>query len=126
MHANDAGVIKVHKVILAARSPVFLAMLTADMQEAKTNSVHISDFDMKTIKEFLRFIYCEKIESLSEVAPSLILAADKYQIIKLRDICCDELLSKLSSKNVLSTLLVAHKTSGTEKLFKACAVLMSK
>ncbi|GIX92626.1 speckle-type POZ protein [Caerostris extrusa] len=39
-----------HKAILAARSPVFKAMFTRDMQETARNAVDISDLDADTVK----------------------------------------------------------------------------
>ena len=44
MKMNDGETLTAHKSILAARSPVFRAMLTTRMKEAATNSVEIPDF----------------------------------------------------------------------------------
>jgi hypothetical protein len=52
-------------------------MFSHGMIESATNKVRIDDFDFKTVQELLRFIYCEKVEDLKEVALNLLQAADK-------------------------------------------------
>jgi hypothetical protein len=62
---------------MSGRSIVFKAMFSNEMKESATNKVKIDDFDFKTVQELLRFIYCEKVEDLKEVALNLLQAADK-------------------------------------------------
>ncbi len=52
-------------------------MFSVEMTESATNKVLIDDFDFKTVQELLRYIYCEKVENLKEVALNLLQAADK-------------------------------------------------
>jgi hypothetical protein len=52
-------------------------MFSVEMIESATNKVLIDDFDFKTVQELLRYIYCEKVEDLKEVALNLLQAADK-------------------------------------------------
>jgi hypothetical protein len=72
----DGQVLKAHKLILMSRSSVFKAMFSHDTLEAAKNRVVIRDFDFKTIQELLRYIYCEKVENLDEIALDLMAAAD--------------------------------------------------
>lgn len=120
LHMNDDKTLKAHKAILVARSPVFFKMLTTDMQEANKSSVDVPDFDSKTMKELLRFIYCNEVENLKLVAFTLIYAAEKYEIVKLKKICCDDIISKLSAENVVDALIIADRVSDMEKLFHQC------
>ncbi len=62
---------------LPGRSTVFNSMFSVEMKESATNKVLIGDFDFKTVQELLRYIYCEKVEDLKEVALNLLQAADK-------------------------------------------------
>ncbi len=45
--------------------------------ESQENRVVIEDFDFETMKELVRFIYCERVENLKDVSLSLLEAADK-------------------------------------------------
>ena len=68
----------VHKVILAARSPVFRAMFTQDMKENLENFVEIHDVD----EEVFIFIFALMSSlSLSLVPPSLSLSLCVYSFL---------------------------------------------
>jgi speckle-type POZ protein len=73
-------VLKAHKVILMSRSSVFKAMFSHNTLEAAKNRVVIKDFDFQTVQELLRYIYCEKVENLEDIALNLIAAADYVSI----------------------------------------------
>lgn len=81
--------IQAHKIILKARSPVFLAMFTHDMMEKKTNEVNIEEIDSKVFDTVLHFMYYGEtngplsIESVLDVYSTAI----KYDIKDLRKIC---------------------------------------
>ena len=122
---NDGEILMAHKSILAARSPVFRAMLTTGMKEAATNSVEVPDFCSKTMRELLRFIYCGEIE-IPEGATDLIFAAEKYEVLELKEICIDRLISDLSDENVIETLIIADRVSGTERLAAGCVETVMK
>lgn len=118
---NDNRVLKAHRAILSARSPVFLSMLTNNMQEAAECSVDIPDYDSQTMKELLRFVYYNEVENLDEVATDLIFAAEKYQIEPLKKVCSEHILSKLELDNVVDLLGLFDRITGMETLFKKCA-----
>jgi kelch-like protein 2/3 len=124
IEANDGVTFNAHKTILIARSPVCLKMLTIKMEEPATNTVKVEDFDSKTMRVLLRFIYCGEVQDLEENAKSLIFAADKYEVNQLKEICIDELVKKVSEENVVETLIIADRISGTEKLVKACIAVI--
>ncbi|MCP9257868.1 Protein maternal effect lethal 26 [Dirofilaria immitis] len=80
--------IKVHRAILAARSPVFAAMLRhEDTNEAKTGVMVIEDLEYDTVTEMLNFIYCGHcLRDVNEFAfaSDLLIAADKYRLEELK------------------------------------------
>lgn len=88
LKASDGKVLKAHKSILATRSPVFCAMLKNDDR----SSIYVPDFDSVVIKEVLRSIYYNEVENFDEIDSELILAAEKYQLEGLMEIC-SELIS---------------------------------
>lgn len=120
IHTNDKQLLKAHKAILAARSPVFYAMLRNDTQEAQIRSVKIGDFDSMVIRELLRFIYCDRVEGLRKVDRELVFAADKYQLDDLTKLCLDSITSSLDLDNVLESFEVSCHVSNAEHLMESC------
>jgi hypothetical protein len=118
--ANDEVVLNAHKTILIARSPVFFKMLTTDMKESDLKLVEVEDFDSTTMRELLRFIYCEEVQDLKTIAKDLIYAAEKYEVLELKEICIEELAKNVSDENVIETLIIADQISGTQKLIENC------
>merc|ERR1712098_275831 len=102
-----------HKVFLAARSPVFKAMLTIEMKEKISNEIQIDDAEPEVIAELLKFIYTGKpspsfLDKCSN-AMNLFFAADKYQIEALKEICEFSLISSLTIKNCFSLLIFGDR-----------------
>lgn len=116
---SDHVIIKAHKAILAAHSPVFCTMLQTDMEEAKTGKVNIPDFDSKNMKELLRFIYCNEVENLTEIDRSLIFAAEKYQIEELKKVCIQSIIKSLTVENVIEALKMSELITKSELLLNA-------
>lgn len=105
---------KAHKSILAARSPVFNAMFEHEMEESKKNRVEINDVDPEVFKEMMRFIYTGKAPNLGKMANSLLAAADKYALERLKGMCEEFLCSNLSVENVADTLVLADLHSAEQ------------
>jgi speckle-type POZ protein len=120
IQTNDGVTLNAHKAILIARSPVFLKILTSNMKEAATNIVKVDDFDSKMMRKLLRFIYYGEVQDLAKIAKDLIYAAEKYEVNQLKEKCIEELVKNVSEENVIETLIIADRISGTEKLLKAC------
>ncbi len=53
------------------------------MIENKENNITITDVDFDIMQEMLRYIYTDKVENINEMAPALLLAADKVTRIAL-------------------------------------------
>lgn len=98
---------KAHKAILAARSPVFLAMFKHDMKERHENIVEIRDIDERVMREMLRFIYAERVERIQEFANDLLAAAEKYSLEGLKIMCEEALCGKLTINNAADVLALA-------------------
>lgn len=74
---------RAHRVVLAARSPVFRAELFGSMPEATMTSITLHDITPKTFKVMLRFLYTDELpaeselgDSPSEMFQNLLIAAD--------------------------------------------------
>uniref|UniRef100_A0A0D9XK02 BTB domain-containing protein n=1 Tax=Leersia perrieri TaxID=77586 RepID=A0A0D9XK02_9ORYZ len=80
-----------HRLVLATRSPVFMAQLFGQMKEGTSvnNVVHIDDMEAQVFEILLNFIYTYKLQEMDqedEVAMTqhLIVAADKYDLKRLK------------------------------------------
>jgi len=124
--SSDDEVFKVHKIVLCVRSPVFFAMLSNEMKEAKLNAVKIPNIDGVTLKELLRFIYYNRVENLPELVEELIQAAEQYQLDKLKKLCCESLIESLSLKNVIARYQIADHISDASKLLDKCMNMIIK
>lgn len=98
-----------HVAILSASSPVFEAMFTNDMMEAKTGQVVITDIQADIFKELLHYIYAgHTCTPLTEhTAQSLYEAAEKYDIQDLRKKCLDFLLFQIKMNNAINLMIWA-------------------
>ncbi|KAG8179278.1 hypothetical protein JTE90_026740 [Oedothorax gibbosus] len=98
----------VHKIILCARSAVFTAMFNNDTIETREGVVKITDLDSDTVGLMLKFMYSNEFEVKNEdEATDLYIAADKYEIVPLKDRCCNWLKMSLNEENVCDTYLFA-------------------
>ncbi|GIY73972.1 TD and POZ domain-containing protein 1 [Caerostris darwini] len=111
---------RVHKNILSARSPVFSAMFQADMKENAMKYVDITDLDDDTLDKMLIYIYNGIFEVHHwESASELYQAANKYQILILKQLCSEFLASWICATNACEILMLAD-THDDEEL-KKCA-----
>jgi speckle-type POZ protein len=110
----DGQTFDCHQIILAARSPVFMAMFQSNMKEKKTKTVTINDFKTEVVSEMLNYIYTGTVSSndISEIEIDLLAAADKYQLDLLKNICEENLCSKLEVTNCVELFVVGdmHQT----------------
>ncbi|XP_065205302.1 speckle-type POZ protein B-like isoform X13 [Planococcus citri] len=96
-----------HKTVLAARSPVFLAMFKHNTKENQLNRVEIEDINDAVVGEMLRYIYTGKCENLENLAAELLATADKYDLYRLKMMCAKTLIERLSVENAASVLALA-------------------
>jgi speckle-type POZ protein len=110
----DGEEIPVHKFILSTRSPVFAAMFEAEMVEKKNNIVKIEDLTYEDMKELLVFIYTDKTPNLVNMAYSLLVAADKYAVERLKVLCEEEIGLHLGVENVTNVLVMADHYNASQ------------
>jgi len=97
-----------HKVILAARSPLFNALFIQQTMDSHQNEIKIEDLDIDTLQEMLKYIYAGTIDKLSTRSGRLLEAAEKYQLPELKRICEEELCETLTVDSCLDCLVLAH------------------
>lgn len=85
-HLSDVTIIvggkefKLHKTVLAARSPVFLAMFVNNCKEASESRVTIDDIPVDAFEALIKFIYGGLTPNLESHAMELFVAADKVKL----------------------------------------------
>ncbi|XP_042511917.1 BTB/POZ and MATH domain-containing protein 4 isoform X1 [Macadamia integrifolia] len=118
-----------HKLVLAARSPIFRAQFYDGLEEDK-HEIFITDLEPKVFKAMLHFIYMDTliIEDEEMVSPTsscdscvsetlagkLLAAADKYSLTRLRLICESYLCKDISVNSVANTLALADRYHAME------------
>ncbi|KAF8646579.1 hypothetical protein HU200_065803 [Digitaria exilis] len=88
----------VHRVVLAARSPVFKAQLLGPMADAKMSSITLQEITPSTFRVMVRFIYTDEFPSDAELGDSpteklqdLFMAADRFALDDLKLLCTRKL-----------------------------------
>ena len=124
---SDGKVIKAHKMILAAVSPVFNGMFYGNFKEAKLDEVNLQKENITIMKLFIDFVYhgdCE-LESLDDVLP-LMKVVDYFQINKLpfHLKCGQVILTELDSSNYLNLLPKFACVMSEESIKKAADQVM--
>ncbi|XP_037438534.1 BTB/POZ and MATH domain-containing protein 2-like [Triticum dicoccoides] len=118
-----------HRCVLAARSSVFKAELLGAMKESSAGSIEICDMEADVFKSLLHFIYTDSVPLLEiasnkgetdvVMAGHLLVAADRYNIGRLKQICEEKLCTHIDSNMVATNLSLAEQ-HGFSRLKEAC------
>ncbi|XP_027115940.2 BTB/POZ and MATH domain-containing protein 2-like [Coffea arabica] len=110
-----------HKLVLAARSPVFRAQLFGPMKDHDTQCIRVEDMEAPVFKALLHFIYWDCLPNMEELtglnskgatslmAQHLLAAADRYGLDRLRLICEANLCEDVAINTVATTLALAEQ-----------------
>lgn len=110
-----------HKLVLAARSPVFKAQLFGVMREKESGVIQVKDIEAPVFKAMLYFMYRDCLPEESELSVSsspatctmmaqhLLAAADRYGLDRLRMICEAKLCEEVNVETVATTLALAEQ-----------------
>ncbi|KAL9458265.1 hypothetical protein AB3S75_007184 [Citrus x aurantiifolia] len=119
-----------HKLVLAARSPIFRSKFFDELEEDKQEII-ISDLEPKVFKAMLHFIYRDTLtedvdadvatpssscmSSVSDtLTAKLLAAADRYGLERLRLMCGSHLCKDISVNSVAKILALADEHHATE------------
>uniref|UniRef100_A0A0D9X5K1 BTB domain-containing protein n=1 Tax=Leersia perrieri TaxID=77586 RepID=A0A0D9X5K1_9ORYZ len=113
-----------HRAILAIRSPVFMAELFGPMRKKGTKSIVVKDMQPDVFRAMLRFIYTDSLDTVdvlqgddySAMIRHLLVAADRYDMERLKLECQSILCEHLVVHNVATTLGLAEQHN--------CSILM--
>ncbi|CAO2207328.1 unnamed protein product [Urochloa humidicola] len=111
----DGETFHAHRVVVAARSPVFRAELLGSMAEATMSSIAQLDIAPATFRIVLRFMYTDVFpgddelgDSPSEMLQNLLAAADRYTLNRLKLICAQKMWDNISVDTVADALACAE------------------
>ncbi|KAF3433651.1 hypothetical protein FNV43_RR24754 [Rhamnella rubrinervis] len=112
---------KAHKLILAARSPVFRAQFFGLVGDTSVDKVEVKDVEPFIFKAMLLFIYTDRLPDVCEVMGSssmctftvmvqhLLAAADLYNLDRLKFLCESKLCEEINTDTVATTLALAEQ-----------------
>lgn len=122
--STTGGMLKAHKAVLSASSPVFESMFLHNLKEKESSTIVIEDMSLDACSTLLSYIYGTiKQEDFWKHRLSLLAAANKYDIADLKNCCEDSLLEDISSNNVLERLQEAWLYQ-LSKLKKGCLMYL--
>ncbi|KAL6659102.1 hypothetical protein ACP70R_003142 [Stipagrostis hirtigluma subsp. patula] len=106
-----------HKLVLAMRSPVFKAELYGLMSDKESKSITIEDMEPAIFKKLLHFIYTDSLPAMDDldrdgsddIVKHLLVAADRYEVDRMKLICESILWKRLDLGSVAATLALADQ-----------------
>lgn len=121
---TSEGTLRAHKAILAASSPVFSSMFVHNLREKESSTIDIEDMSQESCIALLSYLYGTiKQEDFWKHRLALLGAANKYDIVNLKDSCEESLLEDINSGNVLERLQEAWLYQ-LNKLKKGCLMYL--
>ncbi|CAD5235772.1 unnamed protein product [Bursaphelenchus xylophilus] len=118
---EDEVVIPVHKNILSVASPYFRAMFHDDTMESQAGQVTLTVVPYKALVEILYCVYHgEHSPAFKPNALDVLLAADFFEMVHLKDYTARFLGDNLGRSNVFRVIEVASKLNLNWLIKKAC------
>ena len=102
--SKDGVEMKCHRLILSVRSKVLKAMVDPATNDG--NIIHMKDFDSKTIRNMLCFMYCDKVKD-EDIDMELLALANYCQLEPLQIVCERKLCNELDATNAIEALVGA-------------------
>lgn len=112
---------RAHKLVLAARSPVFRAQFFGLIGDPKMDKVVLEDVEPSIFKAMLLFIYSDELPDVCEVTRSttacssmvmvqhLLAAADRFGLDRLKLLCEAKLSEEVTAETLGTTLALAEQ-----------------
>jgi speckle-type POZ protein len=112
-----------HKIVLAARSPVFMAEFFGGMKEKTCKRVEIKEMEAAVFRAMLHFVYTDAVPELDKeetalaMATPLLVAADRYG---LEAACERRLFFDVDASTAATTTLALAEKNGCKQLKAKC------
>lgn len=112
----DERQIFAHKAILVTRSVAFEVMFGDKNECEEKTIINIVDVKYDVMKELLRFVYVAKVHNIERMSYDLLMAAEKFCVWSLGELCEAILIKNLDVHNVLTSLIVADACNNAVSL----------
>ncbi|KAM3245308.1 hypothetical protein ACQJBY_056559 [Aegilops geniculata] len=113
----DGKTFLAHRSVLAARSPVFKAQLFGAMKESSDDLIMVDDMEADVFGSLLHFIYTDSLPQMTRegddavTASHLLVAADRYDVQRLKLICEEKLCGHIDTDSMATSLVLAEQHS---------------
>ena len=120
---SDGGSVSAHRVIVAAGSPVFHAMLYGNMKESNQKEIELPNIDSSTLKDMFHFIYTGQVQGSIIMCLNLLPAADYFGVGALKAVCFRMVQDRLEFDiyQDVATFAIEHHL---DSVFEACVEFM--
>jgi len=108
-----------HRSILARRCEHFAAMFRSGMRESSEMDIPIPNIPRAVFLLLMEYLYADSVKIELEHAVDLYIAADLYQLERLRDMCCVVVRRNLNGDNA-AVLLQSAAESHCQVLKEIC------
>ncbi|KAM0905704.1 hypothetical protein ACQ4PT_017221 [Festuca glaucescens] len=100
--------------VLEAQSPVFKTELSLSWTAAGTTKLRVDDMATEVFRALLRFMYTDSPPETSQLeearmAEKLLVAADRYKLDRLKQVCEEALCRRIGMNSVAATLAFAER-----------------
>jgi len=116
---SDGDSVSAHRVIVAAGSPVFHAMLFGHTKEKNEFEIPLPTVDSHTLKQMLTFIYTGQVQANCDDCLNLLHAAHYFDV-SLLEIKCAEMIADSLDKHNYSKLATIASQQQFDFLHKQC------
>ncbi|CAK0840769.1 unnamed protein product, partial [Prorocentrum cordatum] len=113
---EGGDVVRAHRIVMAARSPVFSRMLLASdnsMLLASNTRVNLEGVDHAVAVSFVRFLYTNELDPElmedSNALCHLLALAHRYEVRSLLDCCTAQLAVSLTEESAVERLIMAEQ-----------------
>jgi len=120
---SDGGSVSAHRVIVAAGSPVFHAMLYGNMKESSEKEINLPTIDTKTFSNLLKFIYTGMVKVESGYFENLLDAAQFFNVASLEAKVAEYITSSLDVKSFFPIVAIACNKK-FDQLLEQCMQFM--
>jgi len=121
---SDGDSVGAHRLIVAAGSPVFRAMLYGNMRESSQKEIELPTTDTDTLNKLLKFMYTGKVNVNSKCIIKILDAAHYLNIASLEEILVEFVKNSLDVMNVFFFVNVATHKTFSNQLLEHCLEFM--
>jgi len=102
--------IRASRYVLCENSPVFTAMFANEWKDSRENRIELEDVSHLGMTTFIKILHGVKVDNIRPgIAIEMVVIAEKYQVLELKKQSANYAKQRLSKKNVIDALVVAHR-----------------